>query len=225
MPDVRTVDVCQFTQGGDMEVLIGTDDCSLLVVTAAGGAVDQELSEKLSTPIDIITVSPNGRCVAPQRCRRLRVCTCCVLTTALRCHAVCSYVSCVGRDTLVVMGTNFETKLLEFNTASDPPSQVVWCAEVRLRALTCSATAQAFVLTCGVGVMQDAVVMSWHGKGVLVVGPLGDWVKYVCEDESVFLAAEVGLGSRLSTCTTVLHLTLCLSCAARLCEGVLGFPA
>lgn len=65
MPDVRTVDVCQFTQGGDMEVLIGTDDCSLLVVTAAGGAVDQELSEKLSTPIDIITVSPNGRCVSP----------------------------------------------------------------------------------------------------------------------------------------------------------------
>merc|ERR1719238_512038 len=126
----------RFTQGGDMEVLIGTDDCSLLVVTAAGGAVDQELSEKLSTPIDIITVSPNGR-----------------------------YVSCVGRDTLVVMGTNFETKLLEFNTASDPPSQVVWCAE-------------------------DAVVMSWHGKGVLVVGPLGDWGKYVCEDESVFLAAE-----------------------------------
>ena len=48
-----------------MEVLIGTDDCSLLVVTAAGGAVDQELSEKLSTPIDIITVSPNGRCVSP----------------------------------------------------------------------------------------------------------------------------------------------------------------
>ena len=33
--------------------------------------------------------------------------------------------------------------------------------------------------------------MSWHGKGVLAVGPFGDWVKYVLEDESVLLAPEV----------------------------------
>ena len=54
----------------------------------------------------------------------------CAFDVGLWCSRCCRYVACVGMDTLTVMGTNFETKLLEFNTASDPPSQVVWCGEV-----------------------------------------------------------------------------------------------
>ena len=32
--------------------------------------------------------------------------------------------------------------------------------------------------------------MSWHGRGLLAVGPFGNWVKYVYDDEPVVLAPE-----------------------------------
>ena len=64
----------QFTQGGDLEVLIGTDNNSILVCTAAGGAVDQELSEKLTNPVELMAVSPNGRCVRRTPEAACRVC-------------------------------------------------------------------------------------------------------------------------------------------------------
>jgi len=111
-----------------------------------------------------------------------------------------SYVACVGQDSLVVMSSRFDAKLLEFSTASDVPSQVVWCGEVCcprpsvtlfLVVWCCDPPDCPFsLLFVDRPTLQDAVVMSWHGRGLLAVGPFGNWVKYVYDDEPVVLAPE-----------------------------------
>lgn len=64
------------------------------------------------------------------------------------------YIACfLENGTLSVLDTGFERKLLDFDTRSPVgPEQLNWCGE-------------------------DAVVLSWPDKGLLVVGPYGDWLK------------------------------------------------
>ncbi len=40
--------------------------------------------------------------------------------------------------------------------------------------------------------VQHTVVVSWVGKGILMVGPFGDWLRYSFEDP-IILVEEVGV--------------------------------
>jgi hypothetical protein len=45
-----------------------------------------------------------------------------------------------------------------------------------------------------VAAIQHSVVVSWLGKGILMVGPFGDWLRY-SYDDPVVLVEEVGAGA------------------------------
>lgn len=130
-----------YTESGMPEFLVATNDCSIVVVASDRGVwfgEDQLLQDKLSYAVTMMAVEPRGR-----------------------------YLACFDEGAeLTVMGTNFEKKLLSFDTkAEGGPKQMVWCSE-------------------------DAVVMMWPEKGVLMVGPFGDWLKYQYT-EPIILAQEV----------------------------------
>ncbi|KAL1915507.1 uncharacterized protein VTP21DRAFT_6631 [Calcarisporiella thermophila] len=73
---------------------------------------------------------------------------------------------------LWVVSTDFQENLSEFSTKSKlPPQQLVWCG-------------------------TDSVVLYWD-KIMLMVGPLGDWIKFSCEDPA-FLFPEID-GVRIIT--------------------------
>jgi hypothetical protein len=70
------------------------------------------------------------------------------------------YVAAFGEDgSLVVLDSLLERKLLEFDTkAGMKPDTIAWAGE-------------------------DAVVLAWPDRGVLLVGPFGDWIKLDYEAE------------------------------------------
>lgn len=71
---------------------------------------------------------------------------------------------------MTVISTNFETKVLDFDTSDgsqDIPHNMEWCGE-------------------------DSVVLHWKNVGVLMVGPYGDWLRFLYEDiEHLHLSAEM----------------------------------
>jgi len=70
---------------------------------------------------------------------------------------------------LAVIGVTFEQNVLEFDTSDGsamPPQALAWCGE-------------------------DSVLLHWKKKGVLMVGPLGDYVQFPFDDDSLHLMAEM----------------------------------
>ncbi len=71
---------------------------------------------------------------------------------------------------MTVISTNFETKVLDFDTSdgsNDLPHNMEWCGE-------------------------DSVVLHWKNLGVLMVGPYGDWLRFPYENvDHVHLSAEM----------------------------------
>ena len=91
----------QFTASGGIEVFLATNDNTVLVVDRKG-CEDQQLQERLPSPIMLMSVAPNGRFLA------------CFTATGV----------------LTVMSTSFTTKILDFDTsATQEPMQMVWCGE------------------------------------------------------------------------------------------------
>ncbi|OQR84802.1 vacuolar protein sorting-associated protein [Achlya hypogyna] len=67
---------------------------------------------------------------------------------------------------LTVLNTAFDKKILEFETSSKTtPKSMLWCGE-------------------------DSVVLYWQNVGLIMVGPLGSWLKFPC-DGPVELCQEV----------------------------------
>jgi hypothetical protein len=81
------------------------------------------------------------------------------------------FLACFTQDSmLTVISTSFETKVLDFDTSegsSAPPLDMQWCGE-------------------------DSVVLHWKNMGVLMVGPYGDWLRFVYEgSQQVHLLPEM----------------------------------
>ncbi len=113
---------CKFQSGGEVEVVIATDDCAVVAV-GRKGIKSRLVDPPPDTPAIRLAASSNGKFLA--------------LFTA--------------GGMLAVMGSDFQTKVLDFDTSTQtPPTQLVWCGE-------------------------DCVVLHWPGLGVLLVGPYGDW--------------------------------------------------
>ncbi len=113
---------CKFQSGGELEVVIATDDCSVVVV-GRKGIKSRLVDPPPDDPAIRLAASPNGKFLA-------------LFTTG---------------GLLAVMGSDFQTKVMDFDTSTQtPPTQLVWCGE-------------------------DCVVLHWPGLGVLLVGPYGDW--------------------------------------------------
>ncbi|RHY06632.1 hypothetical protein DYB36_001672 [Aphanomyces astaci] len=69
--------------------------------------------------------------------------------------------------TLTVLNTTFDKKILAFDTQSKAsPAAMLWCGE-------------------------DSVLLYWQSVGVIMVGPLGSWLKFPCDDGPVVLSQEV----------------------------------
>jgi hypothetical protein len=88
-----------------------------------------------------------------------------VLTSVVRMLAISPsgrYLAAFGEDgSVTVTDTTFERKLTEFDTrASSRPAQLLWCGE-------------------------DAVVVAWPERGVLVIGPSGDYLSFVRSGDGV----------------------------------------
>lgn len=134
-----------FTAHGRAEVLLGSPDNSLIVVTSEMEAQDAQLDGIIPAVPLMLAVSPKGK-----------------------------YLAVLGEDgSLTVLDTAFERKLVEFETkATSPPSQVVWCGE-------------------------DSVAVTWADRGLMVVGPFGDFIKMEL-DEPVVVVQEVD-GLRILT--------------------------
>jgi len=120
------------------EVFLGTSTNSVLIcdASAEGRVTDVACQERIDSPIVRMSFAPNGRFLA------------------------CFTEGCV----LTVLSTNFETKVLDFNTSdgsSDPPHGMEWCGE-------------------------DSVVLHWKMLGVLMVGPYGDWLRFPYDEEEEF---------------------------------------
>lgn len=127
----------QYTSHGRMEVLLGTPERSIIVVSTDTTAVDAHLEGLLSSVLLMMGVSPGGK-----------------------------YVATLGEDgVLTVLDSAFERKMVEFETkATTPPEQLVWCGE-------------------------DSVVLTWADKGLLLIGPFGDWLKFNF-DEALHVVQE-----------------------------------
>jgi len=97
-----------------------------VVVVDRNSHQDQLASAVLSAPVVLMAVAPNGRFLA------------CFTSGGI----------------LTVLSTNFETKVLDFDTSTaSRPVQMEWCGE-------------------------DSVVLYWK-HFLLMVGPFGHWVRYV----------------------------------------------
>ena len=131
------------TSSGHPEVFLSTQDRSVLVVDVATLAVlDTDCRGSLAAPIVAMTFAPNGRFVA------------CYTATKV----------------LTVISTNFETKVLDFDTSeasAQPPLDIQWCGE-------------------------DSIVLNWKDVGVLMVGPYGDWLRFPYpEGKNLYLIPEI----------------------------------
>jgi hypothetical protein len=120
------------TLGRRPEVFLATSDHSVVVIDTSNNTnniLDVECRSKILSPIVQMVFSPNGRFLA---CFTLN-------------------------QTLTVISTTFETKVLDFDTSEgslgEPPEQIVWCG-------------------------NDSVVLYWRNLGVLLVGPYGDWLRF-----------------------------------------------
>ncbi len=112
----------KFQSGGEVEVVIATDDCAVVAV-GRKGVKSRLVDPPPDAPAIQLAASSNGKFLA--------------LFTA--------------GGMLAVTGSDFQTKVLDFDTSTQtPPTQLVWCGE-------------------------DCVVLHWPGLGVLLVGPYGDW--------------------------------------------------
>lgn len=90
-----------FTSSGQLEVILATNENTVVVVDDKGGQ-DQLLQKKLTAPIVMMAIAPNGRFMA------------CFLANGM----------------LSVMSTGFNKKILDFDTNSTrKPMQMVWCGE------------------------------------------------------------------------------------------------
>jgi vacuolar protein sorting-associated protein 16 len=124
------------------EVFVSTTDLSVISINA-GTLEVVDLQARLESPIVDMAFAPNGRFLA--------------------CFTESS--------TLTVISTNFETKVLDFDTSEgsnhSPPLSMEWCGE-------------------------DSVVLHWKNLGLLMVGPYGDWLRFPYEStENVFLISEI----------------------------------
>jgi len=125
------------------ELFLSTSDNSVVIVdTATTEIIDVDCRARVSSPIISMSFAPNGRFLA------------------------CFTQNC----TLTVISTNFETKVLDFDTSEGsphPPRQMKWCGE-------------------------DSVVLHWKNLGVLMVGPYGDWLRFPYEGvENLHLIPEM----------------------------------
>mmetsp|Transcript_5269 Transcript_5269/g.16131 ORF Transcript_5269/g.16131 Transcript_5269/m.16131 type:complete len:723 (+) Transcript_5269:707-2875(+) len=122
------------SSSGHLEVILSTNDNSVILVDS-NGPEDQLLHKRFQTPIVDMSVAPNGRFLA-------------CLTAG---------------GVLTVMSMSFSTKILEFDTASSPPAQMLWCGE-------------------------DSVMLCWE-KAMLLVGPYGHWLRFSSK-RSLHVVAE-----------------------------------
>lgn len=132
------------TGSGQVEVLLGTPDCSLVVVAPAGSrnggdyvAEDQHLAGDglLPEPALAMAATPDGHLLA---------CFC-------------------ENGVLVVLRLSPFERVVVFDTkAADIPAQVAWCRD-------------------------EAVALLWNGRGVLLVGPGKDWLKYAYTEPLVLV--------------------------------------
>ncbi len=112
----------KFQPGGEIEVVIAMDDCAVVAV-GRKGIKSRLVDLPPDTPAIQLAVSSNGKFLA-------------LFTSG---------------GMLAVTGSDFRTKVLDFDTSTQtPPTQLVWCGE-------------------------DCVILHWPGLGVLLVGPYGDW--------------------------------------------------
>jgi len=118
------------TENRHPEVFLATSDHSVVTANVATGAVvDVNCRARLSAPIVDMCLAPNGR-----------------------------FLACFTENSmLTVISTNFETKVLDFDTSegsnTKTPLALQWCGE-------------------------DSVVLHWKNLGVLMVGPYGDWLRF-----------------------------------------------
>jgi hypothetical protein len=120
--------------------------------------LDVNCRSRVHSPIVQMTFAPNGRFVA------------------------CFTSDCM----LTVISTNFETKVLDFDTSegsSKAPTQMEWCGE-------------------------DSVVMHWKNMGVLMVGPYGDWLRFSYGDDSE-MDSQVYLVGEMDCCRILTHSGQC----------------
>ena len=131
------------TQSRHPEVFFGTSSNSVIICdsSSSGSIVDVYCQERFDAPIVKMKFAPNGR-----------------------------FLACFTHTTVTVISTNFETKVLDFNTqdgSNDVPNCMEWCGE-------------------------DSVVLYWKNLGVLMVGPYGDWLRYPYENvEHLHLSPEM----------------------------------
>jgi hypothetical protein len=139
------------TESGHPDVLISTRDNSIVVANPFTLEItDVNCRTRLSSPIISMSVAPNGRFLA----------------------------AFTESQALTVVSTNFETKVLDFDTSegsSAPPAQLCWCGE-------------------------DCVMLHWKNLGVLLIGPYGDWVRCAYNETSnqLFLVPDMD-GCRVVT--------------------------
>ena len=95
------------TESRRPEVFLSTSDNSVVIAdTAGGGITDVDCRGRVDSPIVAMSFAPNGRFLA------------------------CFTRGCI----LLVISTNFETKVLDFDTSvgsRDSPSEMEWCGEDR----------------------------------------------------------------------------------------------
>ncbi len=129
----------KFQSGGEVEVVIATDDCAVVAV-GRNGVKSRLVDPPPDAPAIRLAASCNGKFLA----------------------------LFMAGGMLTVTGSDFQTKVLDFDTSTQtPPTQLVWCGE-------------------------DCVVLHWSGLGILLVGPYGDWgrIQYPAST-SLFLSPEL----------------------------------
>ena len=143
------------TKSRHPELFLGGSHHSVLIcdVSAMAGGVDivdVNCQERISAPITKMCFAPNGRFLA------------------------CFSENCI----LTVLSTNFETKVLDFDTSdgsTDQPSNMQWCGE-------------------------DSVVLYWKSLGVLMVGPYGDWLRFPYSSTNI---QDLHLIAELDSCRVI----------------------
>jgi len=147
------------TASGRPEVFLSTSDNSVVIVnTQSLDIMDVNCRSRIHSPIVRMSFAPNGRFLA------------CFTTNSM----------------LTVISTNFETKVLDFDTAegsTKPPNQMEWCGE-------------------------DSVVLHWKNLGVLMVGPYGDWLRFPYGDD-IAIDSRVFLVGEMDSCRIVTHSGRC----------------
>ena len=155
------------TASGRMEVLLGTPDRSVVVVTSDSAAEDAGLEALLSSVVLQLAVSPSNK-----------------------------YLAAFGEDGMVtVLAADFSRKVLEFETrAAQPPEQMLWCADDAVvlvwadRSAGCGSGGGEDGDGGGGG---DDSPERWQ---VQLVGPFGDFLRIDYEDASgggVFCVQEL----------------------------------